>query len=262
MLPRRRLGQHGPLVSALGLGTVKIGRNQGIKYPQGFDLPDDRQVLTLLDCARELGINVLDTAPAYGSSEERLGRLLQDRERWVLVSKAGEDFHDGQSHFDFSAAGLRASVERSLRRLRTDRIDVLLLHSDGADRQRLEEGALATLVQLREEGKVVAVGVSSKTVDGALACLPQADVMMLSYRPDHLVEAPVLAACQERGIGVLIKKALSSGHLGGDPERQAQEQLRFIWDHPATSCIVVGTLNPQHLRSNAAAFSRPAGESL
>ncbi len=257
MLPRRSLGRHGPQVSALGLGTVKLGRNQGIKYPQGFELPDDDQVLALLDSARELGINLIDTAPAYGHSEARLGQLLRDRQRWVLVSKAGEDFADGHSQFDFSPGGLRASVERSLQRLRTDHLDVLLLHSAGDDQKLVDEGALETLIQLRQEGKARAIGVSSKTVTGALACLPYVDVMMLSYRPDYLDEQPVLDACARQGIGVLVKKALSSGHLGSDPARQAQEQLRFIWDHPATSCIVVGTLNPLHLRHNAAAFSPP-----
>ena len=76
-MPRRRLGRTGIEVGVLGLGTVKFGRDQGLKYPRGFTIPDDRAVRALLDLARDLGINLLDTAPAYGDSEARLGRLLR-----------------------------------------------------------------------------------------------------------------------------------------------------------------------------------------
>jgi aryl-alcohol dehydrogenase-like predicted oxidoreductase len=103
-------------VSPLGLGTVKFGRNQGVKYPQPFELPSDQEALALLERPGIWGINLLDTAPAYGVSEERLGRLLrQCRRDWVIVTKVGEEFDDGVSRFDFSAAATRASVERSLR---------------------------------------------------------------------------------------------------------------------------------------------------
>ena len=120
----RPLGATGLRVSPLGLGTVKFGRNQGVKYPQSFELPSDREALALLDLAWELGINLLDTAPAYGESEERLGRLLRHcRRDWVIVTKVGEEFRAGASHFDFSAAATRASVERSLRRLGVETLD-------------------------------------------------------------------------------------------------------------------------------------------
>ena len=64
----RPLGNTGLTVSALGLGTVKIGRDKGVKYPNGFTIPDDKAVSDLLAQARDLGINLIDTAPAYGSS--------------------------------------------------------------------------------------------------------------------------------------------------------------------------------------------------
>ncbi len=83
----RDLGGTGIRVSSLGLGTVKFGRNEQVKYPRAFQLPDDRQIRALLELAIDLGINLLDTAPAYGSSMERLGKLLPGpRERWVIVS--------------------------------------------------------------------------------------------------------------------------------------------------------------------------------
>ena len=100
----RPLGSTGLLVSALGLGTVKLGRDQGVKYPNGFQIPGDDEARMLLKLARDMGINLIDTAPAYGRSEERLGPLLRgQRQDWVIVSKVGEEFADGQSSHDFSA---------------------------------------------------------------------------------------------------------------------------------------------------------------
>ena len=74
----RHLGNTGIKVSPLGLGTVKLGRNQQVKYPHGFTLPDDKTVKELLALTWDLGINLIDTAPAYGNSEERLGALLDN----------------------------------------------------------------------------------------------------------------------------------------------------------------------------------------
>lgn len=89
----RPLGSTGILVSPLGLGTVKLGRDQGVKYPNGFQIPNDDEARMLLRQAQQLGINLIDTAPAYGRSEERLGPLLRDqRKDWVIVSKVGEEF--------------------------------------------------------------------------------------------------------------------------------------------------------------------------
>ena len=113
----RPLGRTGLRVSPIGLGTTKLGRTQALKYPEPFELPSDDQIRELLATAREFGVNLIDTAPAYGTSEERLGALLPNRSDWVIVTKAGEEFVDGPSHFDFSPAAITRSVERSLQRL-------------------------------------------------------------------------------------------------------------------------------------------------
>ena len=72
----RRLGRTGRHVSPIGFGAFKIGRNQGIKYASAYDLPDETAVAALLEGVLDLGINLIDTAPAYGLSEERIGRAL------------------------------------------------------------------------------------------------------------------------------------------------------------------------------------------
>ncbi len=166
----RPLGSTGLLVSPLGLDAVKLGRDQGVKYPSGFQIPDDDEARMLLKLGRDLGINLIDTAPAYGRSEERLGPLLRgQRQDWVIVSKVGEEFADGQSRHDFSAAHTRLSVERSLQRLETDFIDLVLVHSDGNDLAILDDSEVyATLAALKAEGKIRGFGFSGKTVEGRL----------------------------------------------------------------------------------------------
>jgi aryl-alcohol dehydrogenase-like predicted oxidoreductase len=255
----RALGQTGMQVSALGLGTVKIGRNTGVKYPggEGFALPDDAAVLALLATARELGINLLDTAPAYGSSEERLGRLMGRRDDWVLCSKTGEIFEDGQSRYDYSAAHTRASIEASLHRLRAGHLDLVLIHSDGDDERILTQTPVVeTLCALREQGKVRALGMSTKTVAGGLRAVRELDVVMVTHNLAYQGELAVLEAARAAGKGVFIKKGLNSGHLalapGADPVAEA---LRFVFATPAVSSVIVGTLNPAHLRHNAQALA-------
>jgi len=75
----RDLGDSGLSVSPIGLGTVKFGRNTDVKYPSAFALPDDRQLAALLDVAAECGINLLDTAPAYGASKAGVIQLTQQQ---------------------------------------------------------------------------------------------------------------------------------------------------------------------------------------
>jgi len=249
----RPLGSTGLSVSPLGLGTVKLGRDQGVKYPNGFRIPDDAQARRLLDLARDLGINLIDTAPAYGMSEERLGPLLQgQRDHWVIVSKVGEEFVDGQSRFDFSPKHTRFSVERSLRRLETDRIELVLVHSDGRDLEILQHsGVYETLAELKREGKIRGFGLSGKTVEGGLLALQHGDCAMVTYNLNERAERPVLDYAQAHAKGILVKKALASGHAclssGEDPVRLSFEML---FAHPGVGAAIVGTINPQHLSDN------------
>jgi Predicted oxidoreductases (related to aryl-alcohol dehydrogenases) len=200
----RPLGSTGIEVSPLGLGTVKIGRNQQVKYPRGFELPDDAQVERLLWLAQELGINLVDTAPAYGTSQERLGRLLPGpRDHWVIVSKVGEIFENGRSRFDFGHAHTLASVEQSLRELRTDYLDCVLVHSDGDDLRILrEEGVVDALELLKEKGLIRSHGISSKTVEGGLEAVRRLDVVMATANLEYDEERPVFEAAAAAGKGV------------------------------------------------------------
>lgn len=243
------LGGTGLRVSPLGLGTVKFGRNQGVKYPNGFDLPDEDALADLLALAKSLGINTLDTAPAYGESEARLGRLLDgQRDEWVLIGKVGEEFGDGVSSHHFSPDHFRHSLERSLRRLCTDHVDVLLIHSDGSDMAILEDDALMrTMDDFRAEGMARAIGMSTKTVAGGIRTLERMDVAMATYTAGYHDERPVLDHAAGLGKAIVLKKVLSSGHAADVPAA-----IRFAFSHPAVASAVIGTINPDHLRQIAA----------
>jgi aryl-alcohol dehydrogenase-like predicted oxidoreductase len=246
----RPLPGTGLLVSALGLGTVKFGRNTGVKYPAGFELPDDAAIRDLLSCARDLGINLLDTAPAYGSSEERIGALLENRQEWVLVTKVGEDFANGISSFDFSRTHTRTSIERSLKRLKTDWIDLVLIHSDGNDETILRQGeCVEELGRCKTEGLVRAIGMSAKTDRGGMAAISELDVAMVTWNLQQQ-DRQTVALARELDKGILVKKGLLSGHVSDSNRDIVQESMDLAFSEPGIHCMVTGTINQSHLRSN------------
>lgn len=246
----RPLGSTGIDVSPLGLGTVKFGRDEQVKYPASFTIPDDEAVVALLHLARELGINMVDTAPAYGTSQQRLGTLLPGpRSDWVIVSKVGESFENGQSAFDFSYDSTRQTVEQSLRTLNTDYLDCVLIHSDGDDLGILDnEGAVDALRDLKQRGLIRSHGMSSKTIDGGLRVVDEMDVVMATSNLEYNDELPVLQAAAAKRKGVLIKKGLMSGHIPG--EEGVRLAMQHVFAQPGVSAMIVGTINPEHLRSN------------
>lgn len=254
-MQKRRLGQTNLEVSVVGLGTVKFGRNQGVKYPQTFALPSMSSLDELLGKATDLGINLLDTAPAYGESESRLGQLLKNkRKHWILSTKVGEQFIQGESVFDFTPEAIKNSIDTSLKRLATDYLDIVLVHSNGDDINLIaNEQVFATLSSLKEQGKIRAFGMSTKTIGGGLATVDLADLAMVTYNPFYHDEREVIAYAHQHQKGILIKKAFASGHL--QKERQADENpykaaLQYILAEPGVSSIIIGTINTQHLQEN------------
>ena len=250
---RRQLGRTGLELSPIGLGTVKIGRNTDLKYPSGFNLPTDQEVIDLLTVASQLGINCLDTAPAYGESERRLGELLPESpDKFHIITKVGETYSaEVGSHYDFSEKAIMRSVERSLRRLKRDCLDVVLLHSDGQDTEHLKHGALRTLIKAREQGLIHAVGLSGKTVEGGSLALNQgADCLMITLNPEQSEEKPLIDEAKNNGAGLLIKKALGSGHLTAS----ISMIFKDLFAHPSITSAIIGTTNPMHLRNNCLAL--------
>lgn len=248
----RRFASTGKSVSVLGLGTVKFGRNEGVKYPggDGFALPTDAEISSLLDLCRERGINMLDTAPAYGTAEERLGKILGPRRKdFFIVTKTGEEFDNGKSSYHFSAEHTRMSVERSLDRLKTNYIDCVMVHSSKNDLDVIEKSdVLKTLAELKERGKILSFGVSTYTVAGGKRAVDLCDAVMVAYNKSYTAEKAVIDYAHEHGKAVLVKKGLASGHintLGG-----LEENIRYILETPGVTSLVFGSLSAANILNN------------
>jgi aryl-alcohol dehydrogenase-like predicted oxidoreductase len=240
---------HAP-VTAIGWGAFKIGRNEGIKYPTPYELPTEAESVRLIHAVIDMGIGVVDTAPAYGLSEARLGAALgARRERIFLSTKAGERFEHGLSTHDFSERAVEASLALSLDRLRTDHVDCVWVHSDGTDLAILRDGgALRALASARERGQVRSIGFSPKTLEGAMTALDDArvDALMLELHPRETSMLPAVRRAGAEGRAVFVKKPLASGHLS------PAEAIPWILRHPEVTCVVVGGLNVERLRATAA----------
>jgi len=165
-----------------------------------------------------------------------------------VCSKAGERFDGATSRFDFRPEALVASVEGSLRRLDTDVLDVLLLHSAGDDLAALDgAGTLDCLRELKSAGRIRAFGISHKTEAGGRRALELGcEVLMTPLSRGDPAQANLVADAAAAGAGVLIKKALDGG-------REDPESLVYAASRPGVSAVVVGTIDLEHLRANAAA---------
>jgi aryl-alcohol dehydrogenase-like predicted oxidoreductase len=252
----RALGKTGIRVSLLGLGTVAFGRTEGLKYTVAPTLPSARDLSELLAVARDAGVNLIDTAPAYGTSEQRLGELLTgQRNDWVLCTKVGEIFEAGTSRWDFSPEQTRRSVHESLQRLATDHLDVVLVHSNGDDDTTIHNfGTLQMLAQLKQEGLIRAFGMSHKTVAGGLLATASCDVVMATLSVGDTEQLEVIERARTLGCGVLVKKPLDSGRAAQNDTARIRA-LHYVANVAGVSSVVIGTTNPAHLLANAAALA-------
>jgi len=247
MVPRA-LGRTGLSLSPIGYGAFKLGRNQGTRYASPYALPDDAAVARLLAGLVDAGVTYYDTAPAYGTSEERLGLVLPRSSGIVVSTKVGERFEDGRSSHDFSAPMVRASLERSVRLLRRDPLDLVFVHAHADDLTLSRDTEMVdALVEAKRAGLVRFVGFSGKTVAAARSALAWADALMLEYHLDDRSHAQVVAEACERGVGVVVKKGLASGRL------DAATALPFVLSQPGVTSVAVGSLSLERMKANIAA---------
>lgn len=225
MLPKRKLGRQGLEVSALGLGCMGMSQFYGV--------PDDAESIATLHRAIELGLTFLDTAESYGpfTNEELLGRALAGRrDPVVLATKFGFRFENGaMSGVDSRPEHVREVVEASLRRLRTDRIDLLYQHRvDPAVPIEDVVGAMAGLVR---EGKVRFLGLSEageKTIRRAHAVHPISALQSEYSLWERNLEPRILPLLRELGIGLVPFSPLGRGFLTGTAKR-AEEYPESDW---------------------------------
>ena len=279
----RPLGRTGTDVTILGYGAMELrGRPWGPAI-------EDEEAGRLLNAVLDGGINLIDTSIDYGRSEELIGRYLAHRRgEYFLASKCGcllGDPPPGATPpfpHDYSAANVRAGVEQSLRRLGTDRLDLVQVHMSPSRAQMEAAETVGTLLSLRDEGKVRFIGMS-----GILPHLPDQiamgvfDVFQIPYSAVQREHEELITAAAAAGAGTLIRGGAARGGPAGDKDwrqgplglAQGEGQrrwessgvqdllagmsrlefvLRFTLSHPALSSTIVGTSTMDHLRSNLA----------
>ena len=262
----------------LGYGAMEL---RGA--PRARDISDG-QAETILRAALDAGINYIDTSIDYGLSEERIGRYIAHRrDNYYLASKCGclvgapPAPRGERSPHIFSRENIIAGVEQSLRRMKTDYLDVVQFHISPS-RQTLEEnGALDALLQLQAAGKVRFIGMSG-TLPNLRDHIAMGifDVFQVPYSAVEREHEDVISRAAEAGAGIVIRGGAAKGApstekqtgLQWDRWQRAQLDdlldgmtsvefvLRFTFSHPHMHTTIVGTVNPAHLLANLAALEK------
>ncbi|MEU1389903.1 MULTISPECIES: aldo/keto reductase [unclassified Nonomuraea] len=288
----------------VGLGGAPLGNL--------YQAVSGEQARATVDAAWDSGVRLFDTAPHYGLglSERRLGAALAERSGYVLSTKVGRlvvpsQVRDDDEMFDvpvglgrewdFSADGVRDSLEDSLARLGLPEIDIALIHDPDDHLEQALTEAYPALAELREQGVVKAIGVGMNQWQAPLRFVRETgvDVVMLAGRYTLLDQSglPLLDECAERGVRVLAAGVFNSGLLATPApsgtfdyapapaplldraariaavcERHGvclpQAAMAFPLRHPAVASIVLGARAPEEVLANAALWSCPVPEDL
>jgi aryl-alcohol dehydrogenase-like predicted oxidoreductase len=282
-LPTTTLGQTGQTVTNLGYGAMEL---------RGGRL-DPAQVDRFLNAVLDAGINVIDTAPDYGMSEEHIGRAIASRRaEYFLASKCGcpvgeavgETVTGPREHI-FTRENIRAGVEQSLGRMQTEHLDLVQFHASPSPDTLAEYDAVAELMTLRDEGKIRFLGMS-----GTLPHLPAQidmgvfDAFQIPYSAVEREHEDAITAAAQAGGGTIIRGGVARGVREPPPDYPERYQqmmrarkvrfeqtdvsdllgdmttmefmLRFTISHPDVHTTIVGTKNPEHLAANVAAASK------
>jgi aryl-alcohol dehydrogenase-like predicted oxidoreductase len=213
----RRLGKTNLRVSVIGLGTWQFGGEWGKDFSQD-------EVAAMLARARDLGINLIDTAECYGdhTSEALIGGAIhRERDRWVIATKFGHKFHGYMNRTDERRPDqVVRQLEESLRALRTDYVDLWQYHSL-PDHEFDSDELQSSVIRMKQQGKVRHIGNSiSMNIDSRhqtdASAKAQVEVLQLLYnRLDRRPEEYALAAAQRMDLGVMARVPLASGFLTG-----------------------------------------------
>lgn len=292
-------------VKPLGLGFGLLGTSNVAPI-------SDAQAEAMFAAAWAMGLRRFDTAPLYGGglSEARLGRLLRGVPRgdYLLSSKVGR-YRDYAARIsnpkanpgdwrDYSRDATLRSVEQSLTRLGTDRLDIAFVHDCDDDPGAALDGALPALAELKAQGVVGALGVGSNFAATHLALLREAelDVLMVAGRftlLDQSAAPDLFPLCRQRGTQVELASPFNSGILATGPDDPAtrfdyqppdaatrakvraiqkacaahdvtlkRAALHYSAAHPAVTRLVLGLTAPAGLRSNLADLSAPVPAAL
>jgi aryl-alcohol dehydrogenase-like predicted oxidoreductase len=267
-MEKRRLGKTDMNVSVLGFGGSEIG----------YERASRQMVGQLLNSALDAGLNVIDTAECYYNSEELIGEAVSDRRKeFYLFTKCGHP-HGMESGANWSKASILENAERSLQRLKTDRLDLLQLHS--CSEAELRKGEVIDALQTaREKGYTRYIGYSGDSRAAHFAVESGAfDTLQTSINiADQEAIDLALPLARERQMGVIAKRPIANaawktGHrpidsyhheyferlrklnydfLRGDINRSISIALRFTLSVPGVHTAIVGTTKPERWRENA-----------
>ena len=277
-LERRQFGRTGLSVTALGFGAMELCGPPAVN--EISDVEASRVLNTVLDS----GINFIDTAVCYGTSEAHIGRAISHRRReFILATKCGcvpGTFMGPHVH---TAANIRAGVEHSLRTMRTEYIDIAQFHQSLTRSEWEAEGTFDELLRLKQEGKLRFIGVSgtppylAEQVDSGVF-----DVFQIPYSALQREYEDIIAKASASGAGIVIRGAvargapadwnkrydmLTSNELSGRWDKARLDEVlngmsriefmvRFAIAEPALDTAIIGTKNLDHLRDNVAAAQK------
>jgi predicted aldo/keto reductase-like oxidoreductase len=245
---KRKLGRTGLEVSIIGFG--------GLKLP----LIDKDTAHKVLNRALDLGINYFDTARGYGDSEEKIGLAISDRRNEFYISTKSQAL---------TAKEMEEDIQESLRKLRTDYIDIYMCHnlrySKDYERVMGPGGAMEALRKAKDEGIIGHIGFSChrfhETMERGLNS-GIFEALMVSYNllNDELVDEKVLPLAKKLNVGIIAMKPLAGGVLASPPPRlgaesgvnlTAEKALRFVLANDAVSVAIPGMMSIREVEENA-----------
>ncbi|MGE0544439.1 MAG: aldo/keto reductase [Dehalococcoidia bacterium] len=271
-LPTRTLGRTGLEVTALGYGAMEL---RGA--PRGRDITPD-QAQTVLNAVLDQGITFIDTSIDYGQSEELIGRFIAGRRsNFILASKCGclvgaapAPPGERNPHI-FTRENIIAGVNQSLARMKTDYLDVLQFHASPSKQTLEEHDAIQTVLDLKREGKVRFIGMSSTlpNIENHID-MGVFDAFQIPYSALQREHEDVITRAARAGAGIIIRGGVARGGPADDKQRddalelwqkaqlddllddisRMEFMLRFTLSHPDLHTTIVGTINPQHLQDN------------
>ena len=277
-LPTRELGRTGLRVTTLGYGAMELRA-----APRGRPVSRE-QAETVLNEVLASGITFIDTSIDYGQSEELIGDLISDRRsEFFLASKCGcavgaapAPAGERNPHI-FTRENIIAGVEQSLRRLKTDYLDLVQFHASPTRQTLEEQGALAAALELKRQGKVRHVGMSG-TLPNLTEHLAMGvfEVFQIPYSALDRDHEAIISEAAAAGVGIVIRGGVAKGAPAAEKQQghtwdvwqraqlddlldgadRMEFLLRFTNSHPGLHTNIVGTLNVEHLRANVAAAAK------
>jgi len=217
-----KLGKTGLRVSQLGLGTVELGLDYGINKPGDFGKPDEVSAIKLLHKAADAGINLFDTAPSYGCSEEILGKAFVNRKDCIIATKVNIP-PEGENIENF----IVFSLTQSRQKLRRKYLDIVQVHNATSD-TFLRSDIFEILMREKDKGTVQCIGASVYEPENALAAIDSGmiDVLQIAYNIlDQRMDEKVLDKAESEGIGVLSRSVYLKGVL--------TERVKYLPEHCA-----------------------------